>query len=801
MSFDTRWKKLFRDVTGNGGRALALLIAVSVGIFSVSTMLGAFGIVSREIPINYLGTTPAHATIEVDEVTSDVLATARSFPGIAVAEGRAVIEARAKVGDEWMRMLLFVVDDFNEMRLNTFTRDSGAWPPPTGSMLIERQAVAFLKRGEGKSLTVRMPHGATRVVPITGIVHDTTLAPAWQEQTGYGYITRDTLASLGQPPILDELRILLEGNPQNAAIVDVKALELADTLRAAGIEVHSIKVPPPGKHPHQAQMQISLRNFVILSSLGLVLSAILVAAVLAAILARQIREIGVMKAVGARSGQLARMYGLLMLVLGGLSLAVGLPLGVVVAGRLSLVMADSMNFTVTNSSVPTWVYAIVIGSGLLVPLLMSLPTILGATRATVREALGNVGVSASFGAGRLDRALTNLRGVGLPYLLAVRNMFRRRGRLVLALAMLSAGGGLFMTALNVRDGWRTMASHVTTDRFYDADFLLNEPVSTERIADALSSVSGIRKFEIWGASPAAFTQGEKHSAVMRTYPDRGHGSFTLFGVPPQTEMIKFPLLEGRWLAEGDLDAIVITQRNLKEIRGAKIGDRIVLSIGGQPTAWRLVGVVLEVGGGGGYVSSAGYTKAIGPEGTGGDIRLITSARTAEERDRVVRAAERALDEAGIGLGRSMPLERLYTAMVGHIEVPARILIATSLLLVLVGGLGVASMMTINVLERTREIGVMKAIGAAPTTIVKIITSEGLFIGALSWFLAVLISLPLTRALGLVGRTEMGTSLPFTVSIIGGAIWLGLVLAIVVAASATPASRAARLVAREALAYE
>lgn len=799
MSIDTRWRKMFRDVARNGGRALALVVAVSIGIFSVTTMLGAFGIVSREIPVNYLGTTPAHATIEVEEVTPEVLATARSFPGVALAEGRAVIEARAKVGDEWMRMLLFVVDDFTEMRLNTFTRDSGAWPPPTGGMLIERQAIELLKKGQGDSLSVMMPGGPAVMVPIAGVVHDTTLAPAWQEQTGYGYLTRDTLVSLGMPPVFDELRILLEGDPQSTAAVDAKAVELANALRAKGVEVHGIKVPPTGKHPHEAQMRISLRNFVILSALGLVLSAILVAAVLAAILARQVREIGVMKAVGARSGQLVRMYSLLMLLLGALSLAIGLPLGVIAGGRLSFIMADAMNFTVTNSSVPAWVYTIVIASGLLLPLLMSLPTIFRATRATVRAALTDVGISSSFGTGRVDRALASLKGIGLPYLLALRNTFRRRRRLILALAMLSAGGGLFMTALNVRDGWRTMASHITTDRFYDADFLLNKPVSTERIANALSSVGGIAKFEIWGASPAAFAQGS--TAVMRTYPDRGHGSFTLYGIPPQTEMVKFPLLEGRWLVEGDLDAIVITQRNLKEIRGAKVGDQIVLSINGKPTAWRLVGVVLEVGGGGGYVTSAGYAKAVGPEGTGGDIRLSASAGTAEERAKVIRAAESALDAAGIGLGRTMPLDRLYTAMVGHIEVPARMLIATSLLLVLIGGLGVASMMTINVLERTREIGVMKAIGAAPAIVVKIIASEGLFIGAMSWFLALLISLPLTGALGMVGRSEMGTSLPFSVSILAGAIWLGLVFVIVLAASAIPAARAARLVVREALAYE
>ena len=801
MSIDTRWKKTLRDITGYGGRALALVVALSVGIFTVSTMLGAYGIVSREITVNYVETNPASATIEVDEVSPSVLKTARSFPGIAVAEPRAVVEARAKVGNEWVRMLLFVVDDFDGMRLNTFARDSGAWPPPAGSMLIERQAAGFLRAREGGSVTVKTPHGSPREVPIAGVVHDTTLAPAWQEQTGYGYITLATLASLGEPPVLDELRVLLDGNPMSTAVIDAKAEELANVLQAQGVEVRSVKVPPPGQHPHQRLMLSSLRMFLTFSSMALLLSVILVAAVLAAMLARQVREIGIMKAVGARSGQIAQMYGALLLALGGVSLAIGLPLGIIAAKRLSQMMADTMNFTVTSSSVPTWVYAILIGSGLFLPLAVSLPTIVRASRITVREALGTVGVNGSFGAGRFDQALTALGGVALPYLLATRNTFRRRGRLIVALALLTAGGGLLMTALNVRDGWRAMADRVKTDRFYDAEFLLSEPVPTSRIESALASVRGIREFEVWGYSQTAFARDGRID-VMRTYPDRGHGSFALFGVPPQTKMIKFPVIEGRWLASDDTDAIVLTPAMFRQIPTAKIGDKILLSIAGRSTAWRIVGVAMAVGGGGmAFVSSAGYARVSGTEETGSDIRLATSTDTAEERGRVIRAAEHALDQAGIGLQRSMPLDRLHAAMIGHVEVPVGMLVAASVLLALIGGLGLASMMTVNVLERTRELGVMKAVGAMPAVILKVIVGEGVLIAAMSWLLALILSLPLTRAVGLLAGTMFGAPLPFTVSIFAAAIWLGLALVIAVAASAAPALRAARLVVREALAYE
>ena len=115
-----RWTKLFRDVRTESGRALIMLAAVAFALLAVSAMLSAYGIVTREVRVNYLGTNPASATIDVDAVTPQMLETAKAFPGIADAEARAVVEARVEVGGEWMRMLLFVVDDFETMRLNLF---------------------------------------------------------------------------------------------------------------------------------------------------------------------------------------------------------------------------------------------------------------------------------------------------------------------------------------------------------------------------------------------------------------------------------------------------------------------------------------------------------------------------------------------------------------------------------------------------------------------------------------------------------------------------------------------------------
>ena len=463
-----RWTKLFRDVRTESGRALIMLAAVAFALLAVSAMLSAYGIVTREVRVNYLGTNPASATIDVDAVTPQMLETAKAFPGIADAEARAVVEARVEVGGEWMRMLLFVVDDFETMRLNLFGRVSGAWPPPQGTMLVERQAAGVIGAAEGAALTIKTPHGTATGVSVSGIVHDTTLAPAWQEQTGYGYITRGTLAKLGEPAVLDELRILVAGSPTMAEI-DARALALADLLKARGATVHDVKVPPPGQHPHQGQIRSGLLMFLSFAVLALVLAAILVAAVLAATLARQVREIGVMKAIGAQSRQIAAMYIVQLLVLGAVSLLAGMPFGVLVGGRLSELMAGTMNFVITSHAVPLWVYVLVIAAGLLMPLLAALPSIARASRVTVREALSSTGLSSSFGTAGLDRLLAVFQGIGLPWLLAARNAFRRRGRLLLALAMLATGGALFVTALSVRDGWRELAGAILSDRHYDVE--------------------------------------------------------------------------------------------------------------------------------------------------------------------------------------------------------------------------------------------------------------------------------------------------------------------------------------------
>jgi len=786
-----RWMKLLRDLQAEAGRNLLMLAAIGVALFGVMVMLGTYAIVTREVRVNYLGTNPASASIDVD-VTPRALEIARTFPGVADAEPRSVVEARVNVNGAWMRMLVFVVDDFATMRMNRFTPISGAWPPPKGTVLIERMAKDVIGAAEGSPVTIKLGNGPAVSFVVSGFVHDTTLAPAWQEQSGYGYMTMETYAALGAPPVFSELRILVGGNPSQATI-DAKAVELAKALEADGIDVHEIKAPPVGQHPHGGQIAISLAMFLTLAVLSLLLAAILVAAVLAASLARQSREIGIMKAVGANSLQIGTMYAVALAAIGAAGAAIAMPLAAPAAVGLASLMGDTMNFTMTSGAIPLWVYAIVTGAGLLMPTLAGLPVVARASSMTVSKALSPTAQQPMPSNGFFTRAFSALAGKNLTMRLAIRNTLRRKGRVALSVALLATGGALFVGALSVREGWRAVAATALTDRHYDIEVRLTDRVPEDRLSAAIAASGVVQQVEVWGIEAASIASADGLN-VMRTYPDRGHGSFSLLGAPDDTSLVTYPIVEGRWLQPGDTDAIVLTSQ---AHRGSpsKVGDAFTVSIAGEPRTFTIVGIVREVGGGGAYVTKATLDRL-----TGGGQQLRVRFDPAIDPATALQSFERALDEAGIGVERAFGIETLYQALMGHFEVPVTMLVAAAVLLAAIGGLGLASMMTISVVERTREIGVMKSIGAVPAMIVRLIVAEGGAVVALSWIASIVAALPLIYGIDQLGASMFGMPLPFTVSPVGSAIWLALVAIIALIASAVPAWRASRLVVREALAY-
>lgn len=785
-----RWTKLWRDAVAERGRFALMLLAVVVALAALGAVLGAYAVLTREMASNYLGTLPAHATLELrGDVTAEVLAAARRHPMVAEAEARDVIPARARVGDAWQRVLLFAVDDFSTLRISRFMPWlGGSIVPPAGSVLLEHTATGVLAAQTGSSLVIQLRGSGKEAGPavrVGGLVHDPGLAPAWQELTGYVYLDRATLRRLGADGVLHELRVRFRDTPETTPAVQAAAESLAQALQREGHAVLEVRVPPPRQHPHQLQMTTVLVLLLAFAAMTLVLAGVLVANTLAALLARQVREIGIMKTLGATTAQLVAVYLMLVALIGLVAFAVALPLGLAGTRVFAVAVARLLNLSLAQPDPPLWVPGVQLAAALWVPILVAAVPVWSACRVTVREAVDRHGAGG-------ERLRWRLQQRASRWPTALRTLLRRPARLALTLGLLAAGGAMFMTALNVSSSWEKTVDKVYQTRHYDVEvrFVAAEP-SARR--EQLLQVPGVRQAEAWGYSPAAFARPGRID-VSRAYPDRGHGAFAVMAPPPHTRLIDFPLREGRWLLPDDLDAVVLNHGAAAQQPQLKIGDPVLLSIGGRVSRWRLVGIVEEIGAAGvAYVSPQAFAQAAGSPGRARMLRLVTDAASAGERALRMRQIEAALTQAGADVESVLPLSELRTAMGDHIGILIRSLVALASVMAAVGGLGLASTLSISVLERTRELAVMKTLGATRSRLMRMVLLEAQLIALLSVAAAFVLSLPLTWMLDVVvGGLGFIAPLPFSILPLALPVWLALVVAVSAGAAWLPARRAAEL---------
>ncbi|MEX1241633.1 MAG: FtsX-like permease family protein [Cyclobacteriaceae bacterium] len=795
-----RYMKVIRDLTSDYSKNLMLVLAIAIGVFGIGSILGGYAVISREMTSNYMNTEPASATIEIDgNISPPLLDNVRTFPGIKKAERRATIVGRMRVNERWHPILFFVIDDFEKMEISKFSYISGSRIPTNGTMLVERTALVVMGANEGDVITVRTPEGTQQTLKISGIVHDPALAPAWQEQAGYGYITMATLRALGENPRFDLLRIQVTENEHSRQDITQKAEELADWLKQGGAKIHEIQIPPPGKHPHQSQMEAVLSIFTVFSFMILLLGSILVATSMATLMVKQVRQIGVMKTIGGTSYQVSMMYFFMMLIVCVVALLVSIPLSRLAAFGFYTQIATLLNLEITDSSIPIRVPLIQIASGILVPMIAAAVPLIRGSKISVRAALDNYGVSTQ----KQNRWTAFLSSTNLftdSYRLSLRNAFRQRTRLVLTLGLLAAGGAMFMTALNVSDAWEINLKRIYTQRLYDQEIRLTERHSPDSVFHLIKKIDGVKNVEGWDFASSSIVNEGKYE-VTKTYPDKGHGSFTIQALPVPTQLLNPTVVEGRWLKTAGSNDVVLNQ--LARTSEMKIGDDVLLAIDGKPSRWQIIGFTEDVGSPAtAYVSITAFAKISGSSNKVGMLRIAYSDRSQDSARNKSRQIDDILENINVRVSSSIPVWLLHNAVAAHMKVLVNSLLAMAILMAIVGTLGLTSTISMNVLERTREIGVMRAIGATPKTIKSVIIWEGVTIGVLSILIAFLVSIALSYFMGqFIGHISFKTPLTLTISLMAIVIWVVLIVVGSYFASVFPARRANRVTTREALVYE
>ncbi len=801
-----RWRKVFADLWSNKVRTLLVVASIAVGVLSIGVIAGTLAMLSTDLNASYAASNPANITLTTLPFDPGFVDVIRRLDGVAEAEGRRMVKVRVHTGgDAWDTLRLTAIPDFETARIHRLFPRQGSAVPGDNQVVLEHKTLDALGVTVGERLLVELEDGTRRSVPVVGAALDQTRLEELILGEYRGFVTYDTLEWLHAPASLDQLYVIVADAPNDdahirsvAEAVTVRLERSVDDMGRPRSALHT-RMAPQNRHPLKGILDALLLVLVIIGALILFLSGSLIFNTMSALLGQHLRQIGVMKLVGARRPQVIGMYLLLIATFGLAALIVSVPLGAVGAYQLTRFVAFMVNFEMSPFRLIPEVLLLQVAVGMLVPPMAGLLPVLRGSRIRVREALNSSGLTDGEASSEEGGAGVRKRGLRVGRLktqavLSLRNTFRRKGRLALTLFTLTLGGAVFIAVFNTQASLNETTAQ--TARYFGADVNIEfaRPYRINAAARDMLQVEGVTAVEAWtGAS----------GALVREDGAPGE-SVSIIAPPVESPLVEPRMLAGRWLLPGDETAITVNEAFWKRIPELAPGDILRMEVAGRTDDWTVVGIFRYTG----VDTLVGYAPYATIAGLRGGpqratmFRLTTEEQTLEAQTLVVRRLEARLRELGYTLAELDAGKNLVASLGDLMGILTTVLLAMALMTALVGGIGLAGTMSMNVMERTREIGVMRAIGGHNRIISRLVIIEGLIIGLLSYIVGAILSFPISIALSnVISRTIFDASAEMAFTARGFLVWLGVVLLLSAVASLLPARNASRLTIREVLAYE
>ncbi len=791
-----RWRKVLHDLWGNKVRTALVVASIAVGVLAIGVIAGTYAMIAQDLSRSYAATNPANIVLVASPFDPAFVDVIRRMDVVREAEGRRHVELQIRRGKgEWDTIVLIAIPDYDELTIFRHTLKQGIAVPARQQVVLEHKSLALLGLAIGDGITVELPDGTLRQLTIVGAVQDQSDVYGSILGDLQGYITYDSLEWLAQPQSLNRLLVTVRGSPNDKAFIRNAATAITERIEKSGGNVYWNSIAPQNEHPLASIIDALLNVLIILGVLVVFLSGSLIANTMSALLNQHVRQIGVIKLVGARRSQVIGMYMAQISAYGLIALTIAVPLGSLGAYRLARFVAEIVNFELSPFHiVPEAILFQTIMALLMPPLAGWLPVLKGA-RITVQKALSSTGID---GPGALKgaptRRLERLRLLSRPLLISLRNTFRRKGRLALTLFTLTLGGSVFIAVFNAQVALNDKMAQVT--RYFGADVNLDfsRPYRIEQVEREALSIAGVERVEVW------ITTGAEIIHADGTPPH----SISIIAPPADSDLVRPTMQQGRWLRPDDENALAVSDAFVEEFPDLKIGDVLRLKVNGKENDWTLVGIFQYTGMGDlvAYANYAYMAREIKAGPRASVFRIVTREHTLAYQEQIAAQLGNHFRQLGFKVNKAEAGLAFNASITQVLGILTAVLLVMAILIAVVGSIGLTGTMSMNVLERTREIGVMRAVGAHNQIIGRLVMVEGFIIGAISYGLGVLFSFPITYLLSnVISIAIFNSPARFAFTAQGFLIWLGVVVLLSGLSSLLPARNATRLTIREVLAYE
>jgi putative ABC transport system permease protein len=791
-----RWRKVIADLWGNKARFILVVLSLTVGLFSVGMIAGGYVTILEDMQTGYEAIHPADLRFVLDPFDEELIERVKRVDGVTTADAEVRLRWQFQNGEgEWENLSVRVIPDDGQT-LDQVELQSGALPGEY-EIALDQHKDAHLDIGD--TVLVQLPSGTQRELTLTGIVRDQTigaLTTSYFVAPTYGYVTYESLPWLEEDLSYDNLLVEVEPG-LTAAEIEQVSQDITGIIEQSGRSIDSVLNMTPTKHPNQGYVEAISDLLALLAFFSVFLSGFLVFNAMAALFAQQTQYIGIMKGIGAQRKTIMRMYLVFILIFSVIAMAIAIPTAARAWFGLSSFFSTRMNYISSDFRYVPQAVLLQLIIGLILPQAAGFLPTLRASKISVQEAIAQTDIeNGQFGKSWIDRQLEKIKKLSRPVLIAVRNTFRRKSRLILTLITLSLGGALFIASFNVRASLETYVDQVSKYILADVSVDFERNYRIDEIESLALSIPGVQSVEPRGGAYCQLVNENGEAA----------DNVEMLGAPPESELIEPVLIEGRWLIPGDENAIVLNEAFVARFPELDVGDTLTLFVNQREVDWTIVGFFQFIGNDSFlvYVPLEYLNEVTGSTNQASNFQIVATPDITENGrvDELATLVDATFRDWGFHVSNASSSDSLVGNATLGLDTLMVFLLIVSGTIALVGSIGLTGTMSMNVMERTREIGVMRAIGATDSQVMRQVIIEGTLIGLLSWVIAFALAFPLSSFMSYIVNTSIfGVTGSYSFTATGFLIWFGIVGVLSLVASILPARNAARLTIREVLAYE
>ncbi|WP_180271340.1 ABC transporter permease [Fredinandcohnia onubensis] len=747
-------KKAWRDLARQKMRTFIILFSIAICLSTIGTLLNTNHIFQQSLYQNLQHTNMADLTFYTSPFEEDISYLTKE-KGIKDVEAKTQIRVRVEINNEFKNFELLGFSTDSLFRINKIKPLASQLKSSNRELFLEKSTLEYFNQSIGDKVTISIPGKKPKQFTINGGVEDLYRIPTKFSGLGYGYLPNEVLGQLGLTTSKNIIHLTFDSSLSGTG--KKKVIQKAKTaLDAKNITVYRTVLSEETLFLRKTVVNTILLILIVLGIFSFFLSFLLIIHLFYRMVTEQIFDLSIQKVLGATPLHFWKQYMVTLFLFGSIVFLLSAPLSVVISYYFSDFILKELNIGKAEFTISPIVFSAILILSFIVPILAAVFPVNRVLKIPVIQGLFNIHKSYVKEKRKGSKRYFNF------YVLSLRNAMTKKVQLITNILMLSFGGAIIIACLGLNNSLQMTVAELNQILDYESEWSIRTSFSKEDLVESIKELNGVEQAEAWTIRNAVISDSTNEQNAL------------LHSVPSVTEFIHPSIQDGQWLDHRVPNSIVISSDLKHKFRDIKPGDIVTIRIGKDKKQLKVIGIMdSHLTGPSIYINDTDYHQWLKNQNIN---RLLIKKEKNDHLPNVQKTVEHWLNANQVTVEASDNVKNIHSRFKEMIRIIIFTLLFVGILFSTVGMLNMMTAMSINVLERKKEFGIIRSIGGTQAKVYQLVLGEAILIAILSWIISVVLSSPLYAFLSeKIGNILLNSSLPSGITWYECLLWLGISL--------------------------